>query len=65
MSDQNLTGASAELKSSVDSYNTGVANIHLRVDLKSYELVKGNIFNQSGFTSYVYRYERPKYPRRS
>ena len=40
--DENLADANTKLKSSIDSYNTTLANIHLRIDLKTYELVKGN-----------------------
>jgi tetratricopeptide (TPR) repeat protein len=33
--------ATSHLKSSIDSYNSALSNIHLRIDIKTYELVKG------------------------
>jgi hypothetical protein len=33
--------AEAQLKSSVESYNNALANFHLRIGIKIYELVKG------------------------
>ena len=56
--DENLTNINATLRSSIESYNIALAYIHLRIDLKTYELVKGtNIQLFSGwFVSDVNRY---------
>ena len=39
--DAQITEATSYLKSSVDSYNNALGNIHLRIGIKTYELVKG------------------------
>ena len=39
--DQHLTDTVTQLKSSVDSYNQSLGNFHLRLGIKTYELVKG------------------------
>ena len=36
-----IADAISQLKSSVDSYNNSLSNIHLRIGIKTYELVKG------------------------
>ena len=41
LGDENLAAINAGLRSSMESYNSALANLHLRVGLKTYELVKG------------------------
>jgi hypothetical protein len=39
--DEQITEATSNLKSSVDSYNNTVGNLHFRIGIKTYELMKG------------------------
>jgi len=39
--DEQIADATSHLKSSIDSYNNALSNIHLRIGIKTYELVKG------------------------
>jgi hypothetical protein len=41
LDDENLADVNAGLKSSIESYNSALANNHLHIDLKTYEFMKG------------------------
>ena len=60
--DERITDATSYLESSIDDYNKALGNLHLRIGIKTYELVKGTYFDILFAVTLVNlsRYERPE-----